>query len=106
MNGVIYDLTLTDVLPNGDTISTTGTLEGMMDFRQLYHLFTLIENPTPQTVCDVLFDTYDVACVACPTDGEPFCLTVKATRIGAVPTDMDIEPVDTVEPSCEMIPEP
>lgn len=106
VNGVIHGLTLTDVLPNGGAISEIGTLEGMMDFRQIYHLFTLIENATPESVCTVLEDTYEVPCTACPGDEEPFCLTIKATGIGAVPTDMVIEPVDTVEPSCEMIPPP
>ena len=104
VHGVIHDLTLTNVLPNGDVISEEGTLEGMMDFRELYHLFTLIENATPESVCSVLFDTYEVPCSACPGDDEPFCLTIKATGIGAVPTDMVIEPVETTDPSCVMLP--
>jgi hypothetical protein len=104
VNGVIHNLVLTDVLPNGDAISEIGTLEGMMDFRELYHLFTLIDDPTPERVCQVLFDELDVPCEPCP-DAEPFCLTVMANRIGAVPTDMVIEPITTTDESCVMIPE-
>jgi hypothetical protein len=105
LNGIIYNLTLTDVLPDGDVISEEGTLEGTMDFRNIYQLFTLIDDPTPERVCSVLLEELAVECVACPTDGEPFCLTVKASRIGAVPTDMVIEPIETTDPSCVMIPE-
>jgi hypothetical protein len=106
VSGVIHDLTLTDVFPNGKAISEIGTLQGMMDFRHIYPLFTLIEDATPERVCEVLLGELDVACEPCPDDGEPFCLTVKATGIGAVPTDMVIEPIETTDPSCVMIPEP
>jgi hypothetical protein len=104
VRGVIHDLVLTDVLPNGNRISEEGTLEGTMDFRELYHLFDLIEEPTPARVCDVLAMNYaGVECIGCP-DGEPFCLRVKAIGLGAVPTDMVIEPIETTDPSCVMLP--
>ena len=104
VHGVIHDLVLTDVLPNGNRISEEGTLEGTMDFRELYYLFDLIEDATPQRVCDVLAMSYEgVECTACP-DGEPLCLRVKATGLGAVPTDMVIEPIETTDPSCVMLP--
>jgi hypothetical protein len=102
---MIHDLTITDVLPDGDTLSVTGELRGTMDFRELYPLFTLLENPTPVTVCDAFEMTYLAPCVPCPNDGEPFCLSVMANTLGAVPTDGAIEPVDAVDPSCVPTPE-
>lgn len=90
----VYDLKFTDILPNGSTPSTTGTLEAKMDFRELYVLFaSLGESRTPESVCDALSRAYTpsdcaagdpactVKCEACP-DGGPYCLSVKAEDIG------------------------
>jgi hypothetical protein len=80
----VYDLKFTDILPNGNTPSTTGVLEAKMDFRQLYALFGSLGNTrTPESVCTALVGSYpDGMCTACP-DGQPFCLSVKAEQIGA-----------------------
>jgi hypothetical protein len=50
--------------------------------------------------------TYSAGCAPCPTDGEPFCLTVKANTLGAAPSDVGIETIDT-DPACPVMdPEP
>jgi len=96
--GDVFGFKLSGVLPNGDTPSTTGTLDATMDFRQLYVLFdSLGGSRTPQIVCDTLSGQYTtdackqsgdpscvVACTPCPNDGEPLCLSVKAEDIGAI----------------------
>lgn len=82
----VYDLKFTDILPNGSTPSTTGTLEAKMDFRQLYVLFASLSNSrTPDSVCTALASAYPNGgmCTACP-DGAPYCLSVEAEDIGAV----------------------
>ena len=90
----VYNLKFTNILPNGSTPSTTGTLEAMMDFRDLYVLFaSLSPTRTPDSVCKAFSDQYTssdcmddsckVKCEACP-DGQPYCLAVKAQGVGAV----------------------
>jgi hypothetical protein len=100
VNGVVYDFTFKDILPNGDAMSTVGELSATMNFRHLYPLFTLLIDPTPEAVCTALQDSYGEPCAACPGNGEPFCLTVKAIELGATPTDVAIQQVDTPDPSC------
>jgi hypothetical protein len=97
VTGNVYNLKLTNVLPNGSTTSTTGTLEATMDFQDLYLLFqSLGPGRTPQSVCSAFSSNYTpsdcamgdpsctVSCQPCPGTGSPTCLTVKATEIGAV----------------------
>jgi hypothetical protein len=100
VEGTIYDLTIKDVLPDGNTASSVGEFSATMDFRELYPLFRLIIDPTADKVCTLLTDSYDSACAPCPNDGEPYCLTVKAIGLGATPWNGAIEPVDAVDPSC------
>jgi hypothetical protein len=100
VEGTIYDLTIKDVLPDGDTPSSVGEFSATMDFRELYPLFTLIVDPTPDKVCTLLEDSYSSACAPCPNDDEPYCLTVKAIGLGATPWSGAMEPVDAIDPSC------
>jgi hypothetical protein len=92
--GDVSGLKFTNILPNGSTPSTTGTLDAMMDFRELYVLFQLLgPTRTPDSVCasfasaytssDCMDPSCQVKCQACP-DGQPYCLSVKAEGIGAV----------------------
>ncbi len=99
VDGPIYDFTITNVLPNGGATSDMGELVATMDFRDIYRLFTLIVNPTPDSVCSALGDSYE-PCAPCPNDGEPYCLTVKAIYLGATPTTTVIEPIAQLDPSC------
>jgi hypothetical protein len=105
VDGPIYDLTLMNVLPKGEKTSETGELVATMDFRDIYELFTLVEDPTPETVCEVLAESYP-PCAACPDDGLPFCLTVKAIFLGATAIESPIEPIDAIdETACTPVPE-
>ena len=105
VDGAVYDFTLKDILPNGNTMSTSGELTATMDFRDLYPLFTLLIEPTPEAVCTALEDSYKEPCAACPNDGQPFCLTVKAIELGARPNNAAMQQVDTVDPSCMPTPQ-
>jgi hypothetical protein len=90
----VYGLKFTNILPNGTTPSTTGTLDASMDFRELYVLFgALGPGRTPDSVCANVKSAYTpssctdpsctVQCQACP-DGQPYCLSVEALGVGAV----------------------
>jgi hypothetical protein len=105
VDGVVYNFTLKDILPNGNTMSTTGELSATMNFEHLYPLFTLLIDPTPEAVCTALLDSYREPCVACPGNGQPFCLTVRAIELGATPTNATIQPVTEVDPSCAPTPQ-
>jgi hypothetical protein len=100
VDGMVYDLTMTNVLPDGDSNTKIGEFTGTMDFRQLYELFTVIIGRTPELVCTSLEMTYQTPCAPCPTDQQPYCLTVKAIDLEAEPYDAEIEPIDAVDPSC------
>lgn len=96
VTGDVYGLNFTDVLPNGDTPSKTGTLDATMDFGQLYLLFgSLGPTRTAESVCDAFSRVYSpsacmdpscmVTCTACPTaSAAATCLSIKAEKIGAV----------------------
>jgi len=100
VESTIHDLTMKDVLPDGDTPSSVGEFSATMDFRELHPLFTILVDPTPEQVCTLFEDNYSSPCMPCPNDGEPFCVTVKAIGLGATPWSGAIEPVDAVDPSC------
>jgi hypothetical protein len=116
----VYNLKFTNILPNGNTPSTTGTLEAEMDFRQLYLLFaSLGPTRTPDSVCTSLASHYTpmgcmdascmVGCTACP-DGQPYCLSVKAEDVGAVLADSvavsDVSAQSRSATSCADSPKP
>ena len=104
-DGTVYNLTITNALPNGDS-TPIGEFVGTMDFRQIYQLFTAIINVTPEACCTTLEMTYSRTCEPCPSDQEPYCLTVKAIDLIAVPYDAELEPIDAVDPSCLPPPAP
>jgi len=88
----IYDLKMTNVLPNGSTPATAGTFVGTMDFRAIYCLFTLIMSPSADAVCNTMASEIQVQCVPC-RDSQPYCLTVTAQEVGAT-LGTTIQPVD------------
>ncbi len=90
----VYGLKFTNILPNGNTPSTTGTLDASMDFQELYVLFAALgPGRTADTVCANVKSAYTptncmdpsctVQCTACP-GGAPYCLSVEAQGVGAV----------------------
>lgn len=112
----VYNLKFTNVLPNGSTPATMGTLEATMDFKQLYVLFqSLGPTRTADSVCQALSEHYTphscpagdatctVACEPCPNAAAgdaPTCLTVTADHIGAVQADnIKVNTVTTVDPT-------
>ena len=82
VNATAYNLTMRNVLP-GDAPATMGELTTTMDMRELYPMFTLIPDPTPDSVCMALVMIEEM-CEPCPTDGAAYCLSIKAERAGAV----------------------
>lgn len=93
VNGMIYGFSISNVLPKGNTLSEEGELVATMDFRDIYPLFTLIINPTPDSVCTALEESFG-SCQPCPNDQGPYCLTVKAIYLGAAKRAGKITPVD------------
>jgi hypothetical protein len=101
VNATAYKLTISNVLP-GDSPATTGQLTTTMDMRELYPMFTLIPDPTPDSVCMAL-TMIEETCEPCPTDGETYCLSIKAERAGAVEDpSFSLEPIssDSLSPDC------
>ena len=101
VNATIHDFTLVDVLPTGGVAAEEGELTATMDLRELYPLLTLLVSPTPETSCAAL-EQFGAPCEACPSDGEVYCLSVKAVRLGATEVEGGVEPIDAgdVDPSC------
>jgi hypothetical protein len=101
VNATAYNLTISNVLP-GDSPATTGQLTTTMDMRELYPMFTLIPDPTPDSVCMAL-TMIEETCEPCPEDGATYCLSIKAERAGAVEAPgFSLEPVsaDSLSPDC------
>jgi hypothetical protein len=89
VNATIYDLSLTNILPP----SEEGELTAIMDMRELYPMFTLIPEPSPEAVCNAL-SSFEAPCEPCPTDSEEFCLSLTAVRLAATEiADGSLEPV-------------
>ena len=106
VNATVHDLTITNVLPDGETLAEEGELQAVMDVRELYPMFVLLMSPTPDRVCTAMEDVVG-GCEPCPHDGETYCLTIKATYLGATQlTDFALEPVDasSVDASCQDTP--
>ncbi len=90
--GTVRGMTLTNVLP-GEGATKAGELTGILDFREIYPMFTVLMPPTPESACNALTDT-GVTCAACPHDSEPFCVAIKAVRLGATAAaSMTLAPV-------------
>jgi hypothetical protein len=117
----VFNLSFTDVLPNGSTPSATGKLQATMDFKQLYILFaTLGPTRTADSVCKALSDHYTpsacmddsckVSCEPCPNAAAgdvPTCLTVEAEDIGALlADDHKVNPITSVDATCADSPAP
>jgi len=103
----VDNLTFENVLPNGATPATEGTFKATLRAREVYPLITGLIVQTPDAFCEALSSSYDVPCEPCPTDGEPYCLTLEAILLGAVESATAITPVtlDGRDPSCaDMIP--
>jgi hypothetical protein len=105
VHATLHDLTFEQVLPTGGMVSATGTFSGTLDARDVAPLFTQIDSdPTADDLCATLAQlSPPVACQPCPQDGETYCLTLKADKIGATESDgATIEPITKpTDPSCD-----
>ena len=101
VNATAYNLTMRNVLP-GDSPATKGELTTTMDMRELYPMFTLIPEPSPDNVCMAL-TMIEEMCEPCPTDDAAYCLSIKAERAGAVEdSSFSLEPISaaSLNPDC------
>jgi len=98
-----FAITIGDLLISG-TIAANGTyfdggvLSGTIDTRPLVGLVDDSTNPDPNTICDLAV-SFGAACVACPEDGEPYCLTLVADQIYAEQVD-GLTLVEILEETC------
>ena len=68
------------VVENGLVGIRKGAIEMVVDFRETYRLFHLRPNATPDSICEEAPD-FNANCEACPSDGAPYCLALKAELI-------------------------
>ena len=90
----IRNLTFTNVLPDG-AAKPDGEVSATIDASEVYPLFRLIPNPSKESVCAAL-QTAGASCVACPHNGQPFCLVIGAVQVAAVAASA---PVTTIAPA-------
>jgi len=104
VQATLRDLSFTEVFPTAGTVSAAGKFSATLDARDVAPLFTQIDSdPTPDELCTALSQlSPPVPCQACPHDGEQYCLTLKAEKIGATESDgTTIEPISKpTDPSC------
>jgi len=96
VNATAHNLEFTNVLP-GNKDSATASLVATVDVQDLYSLFYLIPDATPDNVCST-FQSQNVPCEVCPHNGQPYCLTLKAVQVSAAPAANAIQKVTS--PSC------
>ena len=93
----VHDFSFKDVLPAGT--SKDGEIAATIDAAEVYKLFRLIPNPTKDSVCMALASA-GAPCAACPHNGQPYCLTVKAVQLGGTEASAAVTPVSAVPDSC------
>jgi hypothetical protein len=94
--GIAHNLELTNVLP-GNQDPASASLVATVDVQDLYSLFHLIPNATPDNVCST-FQSQNVPCEVCPHNGQAYCLTLKAVQVSAIPASTPIQKVTS--PNC------
>jgi hypothetical protein len=102
----VYGVRLENVLPEAGAPATSGTLEATLDLSQLYVLFEALgASRTPDAICyeakaqwtpdSCMSADCAFQCEPCPGTGEPYCITVTADSLGAVPApSLDIVEID------------
>ena len=94
VNTKAYNLTISNVLPEGDSAADEGELSAIMDVRETAELFTRLFSRTPDAVCDAV-ESVEASCDPCPKDDEPYCVAIKAVGIGATElADADWKPIE------------
>lgn len=80
VNANVRGLRFDNVLPGS---MEDGTLTATLDFREIVNLTLAVEPPDPMAACTALEEARMAPCVACPHDGQPFCLTIVASPVVA-----------------------
>jgi len=87
-----------------DSAAKVGELDATVDLGELYKLFYLVPNATPDAVCQTL-NQAGVPCDVCAFNQQPYCLTLQASQIVASKSAATITPLaDSViasDPSCQ-----
>jgi hypothetical protein len=86
----IGNLEITGTIAADGSYFGGGTLSGTIDTRPLAPL--LDDSGDPGAICDLAVN-FGAACEACPSDGEPYCLTLVADQIVAMGVDGTLVPV-------------
>src|SRR5690606_37744664 len=96
----VYDFTLHNVLP-GAMPAGEGTLSAIMDAREVYPLFVSLgpDRDADQACNFVAMEDWGM-CEPCPTDSQPYCLSLDAVYLEAEVTDLQLQPVSSVPASC------
>ena len=87
-----YGLTLANIMPESTVDNTTEAFSATVDARQLYPLFYLIADPTPDKVCADLSQV-SAECQQCPSDQQNYCLTLGAISLTAALTGASVNEV-------------
>jgi hypothetical protein len=90
VNATIHDLTFTNVLPGGE--AGDGQVTATADIAELYPLFTLLANPTKDSVCEELY-SFGAPCQTCAFSGQASCLTITAVQIDSTSTSASVVPI-------------
>ncbi len=80
----IGDLNITGTFSSDGTYFDGGTLSGTIDTRPLSPLID--DSGNPGAICELAVN-FGATCEACPSDGEPYCLTLVADQILAEQVD-------------------
>ena len=94
----VHDFSFKDILPASAT-AKDGEIAATIDAAEVYRLFRLIPNPTKDSVCMAL-SSAGAPCAACPQNGQPYCLTVKAVQLAGTQASAAVTPVSAVPDSC------
>jgi hypothetical protein len=101
VHSTAHDVLFKDVLP-GDSAAKVGELDATVDLAELYKLFYLVPNATPDIVCSTLSAQGGVPCEVCAFNQLQYCLTLQASQIVATQTTATITPLalSALDPSC------
>ena len=86
----VRELSLSDVLPNGSTVSETGKFSALVDAREVNTLITIQEGLSGEQVCNLMKDSFATDCVPCP-DSQILCLQFEAEALGATETETNVK---------------
>ena len=88
-----YEVTIDDLAISGTFAADGsywggGTLSGSVDTRALVDLIE--EGGEDNAVCEIVAG-FGVACETCSSDGQPYCLSIKAIELGGEQVSADLE---------------